>query len=513
MRFVPAAAVALPVLAAHAAPLAEPTCSNTDVVILGAGVAGLTAAQTLLDKGVEKFIVLEARNESGGRLYSRNFAGHKIEVGANWVHGPGGSTTGNINPMWTMVERAGLNKVKTNEEDRSVYPKQSETAVVAALKSAKVATDKVLVDAVDILKNNRQDRTFRAGQRLQHWDPAKNDPAGQLADWWAWDWEAASPPEENSEVFGAISTIATYEYFSEGDWFICDNAGFVSAFRRNVSAVLNGPADRVRFNNKVTKIKHSSNGVTVTSDKGCVNAKYAIVTFSLGVLQRGHVEYDPPLPPWKAQGIAGFEIGTYTKIFLKFKSSFWDKKQFLMWADPHVRGNYPVFQPLDIPGLYKDSNILVATVTGERSYRVESQTNEETKQELLEVLKHMYGERVSELEEIYYPRWSTEDWSYGSYSYWPPSTSLQEHQNLRANVDSVFFAGEATSQEFFGYLHGAYYEGKHVAEFLAPCLDMDPDVPWCQTANYQVLTGVTPYDLYNPVNGWYIYNDKVPGHD
>ena len=103
--------------------------------------------------------------------------------------------------------------------------------------------------------------------------------------------------------------------------------------------------------------------------------------------------------------------------------------------------------------------------------------------------------------------------SCGSYSYWPPSTSLQEHQNLRANVDSVFFAGEATSQEFFGYLHGAYYEGKHVAEFLAPCLNMDPDVPWCQATNYQVLTGVTPYDLYNPVNGWYIYNDKVPGHD
>ncbi|PYH39992.1 amine oxidase [Aspergillus neoniger CBS 115656] len=470
MRFLPAAAAALPVLAAHAAPLAEPTCSNTDVVILGAGVAGLTAAT----KGVEKFIVLEARNESGGRLYSRNFAGHKIEVGANWVHGPGGPETGNINPMWTMVERAGLKKVETNEKDRVVFPKQSATAISAAPESAGAAKEEVIGHSEPVSASSTGIR--RRMTRPDNWRI-----------------------EENSEVFGAISTIATYEYFSKGDLFISDKRGFVSAFRENVSAVLNGPADRVRFNNKVIKIKHSPNGVTVTSDKGCVNAKYAIDTFSLGVLQRGHVEYDPPLPPWKAQSIAGFEIGTYTKIFLKFKSSFWGKKA--------------VPSPLDIHGLDEDSKILVATVTGERSYRVESQTNEETKQELLDVLKHMYGDKVSELEEIYYPRWSTEDWSYGSYSYWPPSISLQEHQNLCANVDSVFFAGEATSQEFFGYLHGAYYEGKHVAEFLAPCLNMDPEVPWCQATNYQVLTEVTPYDLYNPANGWYIYNNKVPGHD
>ncbi|BCR97478.1 uncharacterized protein AKAW2_30797A [Aspergillus luchuensis] len=483
MRFVPAAAVALPVLAAHAAPFAEPTCKDTDVLILGAGVAGLTAAQTLLDNGVNDFIVLEARDESGGRLYSRDFAGHKIEVGANWVHGPGGPETGNINPIWTMVDNAKLDNVKTVNEDRVVFPKESRDAVQAALKKAETATGDVLIDAVDILKKK---------------------PPGS---------EAASPPEENSEVFGAISTIATYDYFSEGDYFVCDDHGYVSALRNNVSDVLNKHADRVLFNHKVTDIKHNLDGVTVTSGGECFKAKYAIVTFSLGVLQRGKVNFDPPLPLWKRQSIAGFEIGTYTKIFLKFKSSFWDKKQFLLWADPHVRGNYPVFQPLEVTEAYKDSHILVATVTGERSYRVESQTDEETKQELLEVLEHMYGDKVSELEEIYYPRWTTEDWSYGSYSYWPPSTSLQEHQNLRANVDSVFFAGEATSQEFFGYLHGAYYEGKHVAEFLARCIRGGQQE--CKQTNYEVLTGVTPYDLYNPDNGWYIYNETlgVPGHN
>ncbi|GKZ18993.1 hypothetical protein AbraIFM66951_001953 [Aspergillus brasiliensis] len=508
MRLAPAAAVALPVLAAHAAPLAEPTCKDTEAVILGAGVAGLTAAQTLQDKGIRDFLVLEARNETGDRLYSHEFAGHTVELGANWVHGPG-KENGNTNPMWTMVKKAGLNNVETQNDEHVVYPADKAEKINAALHSAGEATEKVFEDAIKLLTQNLEDRTYRAGQRLYGWDPIKTDPAQQLADWWYWDWGAASPPEMHSEVFGAISDIATYQYFSEEDQFVCDKSGFVQALRHNVSAIL----DRLLLNNQVTQIQHDANGVTVTSsDHGCVKAKYAIVTFSLGVLQKGHVKFDPPLPAWKAQGIAGFEMATYTKIFLKFPTSFWDQEKFILWADPHVRGNYPVFQPLNLKGLYEGSNILVATVTGECAYRVESQGPEATKKEIYEILTQMYYDRyVTYPEEIYYATWSQYDWSYGSYSFWPASTSLQEHQNLRANVDRVFFAGEATSQEFFGYLHGAYYEGKHVAEFLARCINT-PGATWCDQTNYEVLTGVTPYDLYNPENGWYFTGNGVPGN-
>lgn len=69
----------------------------------------------------------------------------------------------------------------------------------------------------------------------------------------------------------------------------------------------------------------------------------------------------------------------------------------------------------------------------------------------------------------------------------------------------LFFAGEATSQEFFGYLHGAYYEGHSVGEIIATCIQ-DPGNCTDEDgqARYKTLTGVTPYDMYNDENGWFV---------
>ncbi|BCS02714.1 uncharacterized protein AKAW2_60978S [Aspergillus luchuensis] len=100
----------------------------------------------------------------------------------------------------------------------------------------------------------------------------------------------------------------------------------------------------------------------------------------------------------------------------------------------------------------------------------------------MEVLHMIFGdEAVPEPIDIYYARWTQKPWSYGSYSNWPPAVSAQTHQNLRANVGRVLFAGEATSPNFSGFLHGAYYEGKRAAKSITSCLygpgwnDCDPD--------------------------------------
>jgi len=101
-----------------------------------------------------------------------------------------------------------------------------------------------------------------------------------------------------------------------------------------------------------------------------------------------------------------------------------------------------------------------------------------------------------------YPRWSNTPWAYGSYSNWPPGFSLEGHQNLRANVQRLFFAGEATSAEFYGYLHGAYFEGKAVGELVAACAG-GTQLPECQDmVHYETLLGSTPADEYVTVNGW-----------
>lgn len=69
-----------------------------------------------------------------------------------------------------------------------------------------------------------------------------------------------------------------------------------------------------------------------------------------------------------------------------------------------------------------------------------------------------------------YPRGGRVEWVYGRYNNWPPGFTLEEHQNLRANLGGLYFAGEATSSQYFGYLQGAYREGKEAGEAVARCL-------------------------------------------
>ena len=204
-------------------------------------------------------------------------------------------------------------------------------------------------------------------------------------------------------------------------------------------------------------------------------------------------------------------MGTYTKIFLQFppEKVFWNTSyQFFLYGDPVERGYYPVFQSLDGPGFLPGSGILFVTVIQEQSYRVESQPDDQTKKEVLAVLRRMYGaDNVPEPTAFMYPRWSLEPWAYGSYSNWPPGTTLEMHQNLRANVGRLWFAGEATSAQYYGFLQGAWFEGQAVGESIAACLKRN-----CSSErNYRVLHGSTKESEYNAANGWEVTSFQTNG--
>jgi polyamine oxidase len=222
---------------------------------------------------------------------------------------------------------------------------------------------------------------------------------------------------------------------------------------------------RLRLSTNVTSITYSSYGVIVgMADGSCIQADYAVCTFSLGVLQNDVVTFDPVLPAWKQASIEGMQMGTYTKIFFQFPPSadgtfFWEHgddatTQFFLYADPTERGYYPVFQSLNAPGFIPGSGIFFVTVVYAQSYRAEQQSNDATKAEVMEVLRTMFGSNIPDPIDFMYPRWSTEPWAYGSYSNWPPGLSLETHQNLRANLGRLWFAGEATSVGYFGFLQG-----------------------------------------------------------
>jgi polyamine oxidase len=158
------------------------------------------------------------------------------------------------------------------------------------------------------------------------------------------------------------------------------------------------------------------------------------------------------------------QMGTYTKIFFQFPPSadgtyFWDSSslgtQFFLYADPIERGWYPVFQSLTAPDFIPESGIFFVTIVYSQSYRAEQQADDVTKDEVLKVLRSMFGEgNVPDPLDFMYPRWSLEPWAMGSYSNWPAGMSIETHQNLRANLGRLWFAGEANSVEYYGFLQG-----------------------------------------------------------
>lgn len=300
--------------------------------------------------------------------------------------------------------------------------------------------------------------------------------------------------------------------FGDNDNFVTDQRGYNSIIKGMASTFLKDNDPRLHLNTQITNISYSNDGVTIhNSDGSCVSAAYAITTFSLGVLQNDAITYSPELPDWKKTAIQKFTMGTYTKIFMQFNETFWpEDTQYFLYSDPTTRGWYPVFQSLSMPDFLPGSNILFVTVTNEFSWRAERQSDEKTKAEIMEVLRKMFPDKnIPEPTAFMYPRWSTEPWAYGSYSNWPPGTTLEMHENLRANTDRLWFAGEATSPTYFGFLQGAWFEGRDAGRQIAALLqDRCTHYPFkdqklCHPRkHYETLHGTTPMADYSAVNGW-----------
>lgn len=332
------------------------------------------------------------------------------------------------------------------------------------------------------------------------------------------DGEQAATPEETSLVFNEAVSNFTFLQFSDENNFVIDQRGHNTWIKGEASEFLSNIDERLLLNTVVTDIKYSKSGVEITTSNGdCICAEYAVCTFSVGVLQQDDaVSFQPALPDWKKTAIEMFRMGTYTKIFLQFEERFWpDDTEFFLYADPIQRGWYPIWQSLDLDGFFPGSNVIFVTVTGRESYRVEKMTEDQTKAEVMKVLRSMFPDiNIPEPTAFAYPRWSQTPWARGSFSYWPAGTTLEMHQNLRANVDSLWFAGEHTSASYFGYMQGAWYEGRDIGNRIAGLVKNDcvgeesiegfqgGEGACGEMVRYETLHGTTEPDEYNVQNGW-----------
>ncbi|KAI9461925.1 amine oxidase [Lactarius psammicola] len=459
---------------------------DTQVLILGGGVAGIIAARKLAAQGITDFIIVEARDELGGRMRSTKFGApnHQmtVELGANWIHGTQ-EGNGPANPILELARKHNLTTVKSDEHTSiKTYDANGAVDYLNVFKNALDAFNRFTIAAAARLPGDLVDLTARAGYALIGQKP--KTPHEMASEYFAFDFTYAQTPEQSSFIASAWGSNFTYNVdqggFSEEDLLSIDQRGFKSLIQAEAAEFLK--SSQVLLQATVATIEYSDSGVSVTlTDGTMLTAQYAICTFSLGVLQNDDVQFHPPLPEWKVEAIHSLTMATYTKIFLQFPQKFWFDTQFALYADSE-RGRYPVWQSLDLDGFVPGSGVIFATVTGDYSKRIEAMTDAQVQSEVMEVLRAMYPKvAIPEPTAFLFPRWSSDPLYRGSYSTWSASFVPQHPLNLRAPLGRLWFSGEAMSEKYFGYLHGAYFEGEATGEQIAQCIkgqQCHPQLPY-----------------------------------
>ncbi|KAL9688496.1 hypothetical protein QQ045_032918 [Rhodiola kirilowii] len=412
---------------------------NPSVIIVGAGMSGISAAKTLSDAGIKDFLILEATDRVGGRIKKQKFAGLSIEVGANWVEGVGSSTQ--TNPIWTMANDLKLKTFYSNYENLSAntYLQTGLMNQAAAQKTFDLADEvsEGITKVSTILSAKKQeDISILAAQRLKNKVPST---AVEMAyDYYTYDYEFAEPPRVTS--LQNTEPLATFANFGEDLYFVADPRGYEAVvhhvgqkFLTYKNGVVNDP--RVLLNKVVVEIRHSPSGVIIKTEDGSIyRSDYAMVSVSVGVLQTKLIDFVPDLPAWKLLAIYQFDMGVYTKIFVKFPSVFWptgNGTEFFLYAH-EKRGYYPIWQQFEAQ--YPGSNVLLVTVTDDESRRIEQQADSETQAEIMGVLKEMFGKNIPEPTDILVPKWWSNRFYKGTFSNWPIGVTRYEYDQLRVKI-------------------------------------------------------------------------------
>ncbi|KAH9769253.1 polyamine oxidase 1 [Citrus sinensis] len=386
-----AVVLALALLLPFTLVIAPTSPPSNSVIIVGAGMSGIMAAKTLEEAGYKDFIILEASSRVGGRLHKGNIGGHTIELGANWVNSGGPKSS----PSLQIAKKI---KLKTFYSDyanltSNIYKQDGglhqKHVVESAVRIAKTR-DAFCTNLSKMLSSEttRDDDTSILGsQRLLKEVPMT--PLEMAIDYFFNDYEDAEPPR-------ITSLKTTYPRnqlvdFGEDSYFVADPRGFESVvhsvakqFLSHRHQVIRDP--RLKLNKVVRNISYSKDKVTVKTEDGSVyQANYAIVSVSIGVLQSDFIEFTPNLP--------------------------------------HLEN--------EMPG----SNILFVTVTDEESRRVERQSDEKTKAEIMNnVLRKLFGNKIPEPQSIFVPRWWSNRFFNGSYSNWPNGFTQQSYKELKVSI-------------------------------------------------------------------------------
>jgi monoamine oxidase len=413
--------------------------TTPDVIVIGAGVAGLTVARDLTAAG-RRVLVFEARDRLGGRVWTHRTPDGPIELGAEFVHGPFEEILGVARGAHLALHELD----RTDPSERATNRRHEAFAAIDALlahaSTTKDESFQHLVDRVDLDPKTKR-RALMLVEGYHAADPAKLGVLSLL--------DATAADEQ---------TGAEHQFR-----FVHGYGGFVKAlFEQSVPELCTMQLEAV-----VTAIAWKRKHVVIRLATGAeLAAPQVVITVPLGVLKAGAIAFSPPLPD-KETALRRLEMGATARISLQLRDEAWAGRDAFSADGSLFTGQLPfpiwwISHPAPRP---------VVTGWGGRGGALALTALGETERATVAVreLGAALGLEAHRLREsvvgAFQHDWLSDPFSRGAYSY-AGVTGRHAGAELGAPVDStLFFAGEATQSDGRnGTVHGAVASGQRAAK-------------------------------------------------
>ena len=402
--------------------------ADCDVVIVGAGAAGIAAGQTLSSAGYSVKL-LEARRRIGGRAWTdRERFGVPVDLGCQWLH------SADINPLTRLAEELGFNVIRRNPSwgplnARNLLSNEDFTECAAAFDWFFKTTECFPPDAPDAPVSSVFPDNWR-------WQPMLRAVVTFMS---------GAEPEELS-----LRDYANYLNTNQ-NWPLRQGYGaLIERLGRDLPVMLNAP---------VIRIDWSGNAVVVDSAGGRLRARTVILTVPTSVLATGRIVFNPPLPGSKTEAIENLPLGANNKVLLAI-----DGNPFGVSADTFVVSSIETSRVSSLQVFPFGRPLVSAFLGGALARELERGGEAAARQFVIEELVQIFGEATRKhVGGSLVTAWGLDPWSCGAYSYAPPGQAACRPALAVPLADKLFFAGEATSVEFYSTAHGAYLSGQRAA--------------------------------------------------
>ena len=417
---------------------------NTDktVLVIGAGVSGLAAAKYLSSRNVT-VNVIEAQSKVGGRLKTNRSLDIAFDEGASWIHGPDG------NPITELISPSGVNTFPTNDNNVEVYDINGSVYDENVLDTSENAYNNIL--------------NSLAGSIDKSFEEVFYDNYPQYKNNRLWSYMLSAFLE--FDTGGDISELSSLDYYDDEE-FSGDDIIVTNGYDRIADYLAKGL--NIELNKKVTGIDYSGSKVLVSTTDQEFSADYVIVTVPLGVLKNNVVNFTPSLSGNIQNSINNLKMGSVNKFLCVWDTPFWDTNLQYIGYTPETMGKFNYFLNLN---KFSESNALMTFAFGDYSKTTENMADNEVIDEIMNHLKSIYGSGIPEPTKFLRTKWVSNEYTFGSYSFATNGTRTSDFSVFEESMNNkLFFAGEHTSKDYRGTVHGAYNSGFRAAEQITNLL-------------------------------------------